>query len=120
MPNYLRSRYGGVAIIYRIVTITDSRGNKTQQPTAVNPHRVMAHASADRSSRAEVPGEQEVDVITLRVPFQLSDVGLRSRVEWDGGWWDVVAPPADRHGIKRVRHTTLVLRRRPDRGALIV
>lgn len=120
MSSRQRIRSQNKLTVYRTVTITDSRGNKTVQPTAANPHVVRASQNPDRSARAEVPGEMEINVITLRIPRFLEGVNLRSRAEWDGQWWDVVAPPGDRIGNRHTGHWTLTLRKRPGGGGLIV
>lgn len=113
MPNHQRARAPQWATIYRAIPVEDHRGNTTVQPTYDSPHQVRASVVPDRSARAEVPGEMEIDVITLRVPPDLADVNLRSRVLWDGDAWDLVAPPSDRVGTRHTRHTTLTMRKRP-------
>ena len=115
-----RTRSQELATIYRAITVVDNRGNESVQPTMDNPHVVRVHAAPDRSARAEVPGEMQIDVLTLRIPYMLADVNLRSRVFFREDWWDVVAPPADHGGSRHVRHSTITIRRRPGGGGLIV
>lgn len=47
------------------------------------------------------------------VDADLDDVDLWSRVEWNGKQWDIVTPPAYRHGSRKVRHWSIDLRERP-------
>lgn len=110
---------GEPALIYRVVTTTDARGNEVVGPVAANPHNVRISQVPDRSARAEVPGQVQIDVITVRCPPDLEGVNIWSRVQWRGRWYDVVAPPADHLGTRHVKHWTLILRRRPDGGGLI-
>ena len=119
MSSRQRVRSDHFATIYRVTTVTDARGNKTIQPTSVNPHVVPASQIPDRSARAEVPGEMEINVCTLRVPADLDGVTLRSRVQWDGEWWDLVAPPTRRTGTRHSKHWTITIRKRPGGGDLI-
>lgn len=120
--NYQRRR-GQVALIFRSKEITDRRGNKTRtwdsevrpatHVNGKNPHEVRVSETPSRSGKAELPGQQDINVISIRIPSDLPDVDRHSRVEWDGKTWDVAAPPAERNGTKHVRHWTLDLRQRP-------
>lgn len=109
-----RQRSRGVLIkVWPTHQITDSRGNLT---TVVNleadPYVVSAAAIPQRSSRAEVPGQQEINVARLIVDPDLPDVNLWSRVEYLGDMWDVISPPAYHHGSRRVRHWSIDIRKR--------
>lgn len=67
-----------------------------------------------RSARAEVAGQQAINIVRIGVTHDLSDVGLWSQVDWNGSRWDVVTPPAYRHGTPHVRHWSIDLRERPS------
>lgn len=105
--------------VYPTKTVTDFRGQSADVPDMDNPVEVRGWVIPDRSSRAEVPGQQEINVIRIGVPFPLPEgippVDLWSRVEWDGQQWDVAAPPDRRFGTRQVRHQTIALRRRTIR-----
>ena len=119
MPNHLRSRSPLKATLYRGVEVADRRGNVQVMASKDDPHVVHAHEVHDRSNRAEVPGQAQVDVITLRIPHRLDGIALYSLAEWHGEWWDVVSPPANRVGTRHTRHTTIQLRWRPSPGVLV-
>lgn len=110
---------GEVAEIWAATARADSRGNQTFSVDDGPPtYTVRAAFSADRSARAEVPGQQEIDVVRMIVPHDLPLVNTFARVRWRGVWWDVVAPPARRLGNRHTRHWTLTIRKRPDNGGL--
>ena len=75
------------------------------------PYTTLASVAPERSTRAEVPGQQEVDVINVRVALDL-DVTLWSKAYFDGRYWDLEAPPAKHYGSRHVQHQTLKLRLR--------
>lgn len=103
--------------MWRTETTLDRRGNTTQRATEVGPIDVRAAFIPQRSARAEVPGQQEIEVTRMLVDPDLPDVTLWSRVEWRGDMWDVVAPPVYHHGSHRtVRHWSIDLRKRPLSG----
>lgn len=99
--------------IYPTVTVVDSRGDEQEQP-GEDFYEVLAWIVPDRSSRAEVPGQQEIDVYKVGVDPDtvLTGVNIWSRVVWNDEDWDLVAPPAHRRGTRHVRHQTLTIRRR--------
>jgi hypothetical protein len=83
-----------------------------------DPYIVSAAVIPQRSSKAEVPGQQEINVVRLIVDPDLPDVNLWSRVEYLGEMWDVISPPAYHHGSRRVRHWSLDIRKRTVAGWL--
>lgn len=101
------------AKIWKTVVITDNRGNEVRVADADGPHEVRAAFIPLRSARAEVPGQQKINVTRMIVDANLEGVELWSRVEWDGKVWDVVTPPAYHHGTRRTRHWSIDLRERP-------
>lgn len=104
---------GETARIWKMVKVSDSRGNETLRADPTSPHEVRAAFIPQRSSRAEVPGQQQINVIRMIVDYGLADIGLWSRVEYQGKVWDVVTPPAYHHGTRRTRHWSIDLRERP-------
>lgn len=109
----LQRRRGQPAKVWTTITATDRRGNETIQATSATPIDVVAAFIPQRSSRAEVPGQQQIDVVRMVVAPNLTGVDLWSRVEWAGDLWDVVSPPSYHHGSRHVRHWSIDLRRRP-------
>lgn len=118
--SYQRKR-GLPVKIWPIHTLTDDRGNEQK---VVNldapPIRTKGWIFAQRSSRAEVPGQQKINVVRIGIDADLTNVELASgaelygRVEYMGKLWDVVAPPAYHHGSSRhTRHWSVDIRERP-------
>ena len=117
MRGTLQRRRGERVRIHKVAKRTDHRGNVVVSPTG-EVHEVRGAITADRSARAEVPGQMHIDVVKLITNADLSDVSIWSRVEWAGRWWDLVAPPALRVGTAVTRHWTLTMRARVDDGGL--
>ena len=113
MSGFQRRR-GQPAKVWPTRTLTDSRGNAV---VAVDldavPIEVRAAFIPQRSARAEVPGQQQIDVVTMLVAADLPEVNLWARVLWRDRYWDVVSPPAYHHGTRHVRHWSMDLRERP-------
>jgi hypothetical protein len=101
------------ARIWKTETTQDRRGNDVEIAVPTDPHEVRVWVIPQRSARAEVPGQQQINVIRIGVDAGLADVSLWSRVEMLGTVWDVVTPPAYHHGTRRTRHWSLDLRERP-------
>ncbi|MFI2673899.1 phage head-tail adapter protein [Streptomyces albidoflavus] len=91
----------------------DRRGNTVQSADPASPITVTAAFIPQRSARAEVPGQQQINVVRMLVRAGIEGLDLWSRVEWAGKSWDVVSPPAYHHGDRRTRHWSLDLRERP-------
>jgi hypothetical protein len=116
-------RRGIPALIWRSKDTVDRRGNTSRvvdleerpkdHPDGVNPHRFKVAQVPQRSAKAEVPGQQTIEVVRLVIPAGLPDVDIYSRAEVLGKVWDVVTPPAYHHGTRHTRHETIDLRRRP-------
>lgn len=79
-----------------------------------NPYAVKAVFIPQRSQKAELPGQQDIDVTRMIVDWNLPGVDSWSRVSWNGSMWDVVMPPAYHHGTRHVRHWSIDIRRRPS------
>lgn len=108
----VQRKRGQKAIIYPEKTLTDSRGSKSKVPDLDNGIEVTAAFIPQRSARAEVPGQQHIN-ITRMIVTTLPGVSLWSQVDWDGKEWDVVTPPAYHHGSRHTRHWSIDLRERP-------
>lgn len=109
----LQRRRGQPVIIYKTHTITDNRLNKVKVANMDDPIPTRAWVIPQRSARAEVPGQVQIDVTRIGVDAGLPDVDLWSRVEWMGSQWDIVSPPAFHNGTRHTRHWTIDLRKRP-------
>lgn len=109
----LQRRHGQPAVIYKTHIVTDNRGNEVKVANLLDPIPVRAVFIPQRSARAEVPGQVQIDVMRMIVDANLPDVDLWSRVEWLGSQWDVVAPPAYHHGTRHTRHWAIDIRKRP-------
>lgn len=94
--------------------ITDNRGNIQLVPDMDNPVTTSAAEMQDRSSRAEVPGQQEIDVIRLIVRYDLPDVGVYSICKYRDAWWDIISPPQYHQGERHhTKHLSMLIKRRP-------
>lgn len=109
----VQRRRGETARVWKMAQVIDGRGNRTLRADPTSPHVVRAAFIPQRSSRAEVPGQQQINVVRMIVDHDLADVGLWSRVEYQGKEWDVVTPPSYHHGTRRTRHWSIDIRERP-------
>jgi hypothetical protein len=109
----VQRRRGQLAQIWKTREVIDARGNTVVVADGDGPHEVRAVFIPQRSARAEVPGQQQINVTRMLVAADLTDVNVWSRVEWAGRLWDVVAPPAYHHGTRRTRHWSIDIRERP-------
>lgn len=109
----MQRRRGQTAQVWRTEVVTDRRGNITHQAESTDPIEVRAAFIPARGSRAEVPGQQIINVLKMIVAADLPGVELWSRVEYNGKQWDVVTPPELHMGTRRTRHWTLEIRERP-------
>jgi hypothetical protein len=109
----VQRRRGQRALIWKSMNITDNRGNVVSVADDDGPYEVRAVFIPQRSARAEVPGQAQINVTRMLIDASTEDVDLWSRVEWAGHMWDVVTPPAHHHGSRRVRHWSIDIRQRP-------
>lgn len=116
MPPMQRKRRGFNVSIRTSAITTDRRGNRTVLPNGPV-LTVRAWLIPDRSSRAEVPGQQQINVYRMGTQADLSGVDMFSRVSWNGSDWDIVSPPAHHEGDRHTRHWTFTIRERPDDGS---
>ncbi|WP_372407209.1 phage head-tail adapter protein [Streptomyces luteireticuli] len=109
----VQRRRGQLARVWRTVNVVDNRGNTVTLPDPGDPVEVKAAFIPQRSARAEVPGQQQINVVRMIVDAHLEGVSLWSRVEYNGRQWDVVSPPSYHHGTRRTRHWSIDIRERP-------
>lgn len=108
-------KHGQPALLYRSKSILDSRGNRVQIVDMTQPpHDLKVWVIPGRSMRAEMAGQQDIDVIRIGTTANLAGVDSWSRLLWNDTWYDVVMPPAYHHGTRHVRHWTIDLRKRPS------
>ncbi|AWY07577.1 head-to-tail stopper [Streptomyces phage Yosif] len=110
----VQRRRGERVRIWKTKLIIDNRGNEVIVADGDGPHEVRAAFIPQRSAKAEVPGQQLINVVRMIVGHELEDVTLWSRVEYQGKQWDVVSPPALHHGMRRTRHWSIDIRERPS------
>lgn len=109
----IQRRRGIPATVWRVEKQTDNRGN-VHKIAVPDVNEVVVWMIPLRGSRAEVPGQQPINVIRVGVPGHFTDVDLWTRVEMMGREWDAISPPSYHHGTRHTRHWTLELRERPN------
>lgn len=110
----IQRRRGIPARIWKASYHTDNRGNEILVADADGPHVVKCALIPQRSARAEVPGQQQINITRMIVDANLEGVELWSRVEVLGKVWDIVTPPAYHHGERKTRHWSIDIRERPS------
>ena len=117
-----RKRGKRFARIWPRVLRTDSRGNEMWAPDlSADPIVVRYSGQWDRSSIAELPGQQLIQVRQIQIDYndKTKAVNAYSAVELSdlpGVRWDITSPPALRWGTRSSRHLTVEIQRRPDHG----
>lgn len=112
MSTYQRRR-GIPATFYPVVKRTDTLGNIHKIADEDNPLEVKVWIFPQRSAKAEVAGQQHINVTRLGVRADLEGVELWSQIDFMGKKWDVVQPPAYHHGTRHTRHWSIDIRERP-------
>lgn len=111
---YQRKRKGTTATFYPVVKLTDNRGNQRKMHNEATPIVRKVWVIPQRGAKAEVTGQQTINVVRVGVSADVPDLGINARVEFDGKVWDVVSPPAFRSGGGRhTSHYMMDLRERP-------
>ena len=110
----MQRRRGVTAKVWKTAVHTDNRGNELLVADADGPHTVKCALIPQRSARAEIPGQQQINITRMIVDANLEGVTLWSRVEVLGLVWDVVSPPAYHHGDRKTRHWAIDIRERPS------
>lgn len=110
-----RKRNAQLATIKPTITQTDARGATVNMPDP-NPANwledVKVWEFGQRSGKAEVPGQQAINVTRLGMEVQNARVDIWSRITFQGKEWDVVTMPKYSHGTKRNRHWSMDIRER--------
>lgn len=111
----VQRRRGQVVKVWKTETLTDRRGNTVQASEGVDSPPVLVRAAfiPQRSSRAEVPGQQSINIYRMIIDADLEGVGLWSRIEWRGAIWDPITPPEYHQGTRQTRHWSIDIRERP-------
>ena len=107
----MQRRRGEEITLYAPKEVTDRRGNRVLIPQG-EAVTIRCAETFDRSNRAEVPGQQSVEQISVILSRDV-DAQLWTVAYFRDAWWDVSAPPAQRRGNRHTRHQTAILRRRP-------
>lgn len=110
---YQRRRKGIPATFYPVVILKDNRGNDRKVHDPDHSITVNVWVFPQRGAKAEVTGQQTINVIKVGCTTDLVGVDLNSRVELMGKQWDVVSPPALHVGDRHTRHYAMDLRERP-------
>jgi len=108
-------RRGEPIRVFKSRLFLDKRGNDIIRPVEADYHNLRASIQPLRGSRAEVPGQQEINIYHLQIDPDLPGVDLWAQVEWNGQRWDIVAPPVLHIGSRHTRHWSLDIRLRPNR-----
>lgn len=116
MSRQRRRDHGTVEVWHRKIVL-DRRGNRiivadTDKPPIV----ARAAIVPDRSTRAEVPGQQTVEVYRILVDPDVRDVQLWGLIRWQGRYYDIANPAVLHLGTRRTRHWTAYMRNRPEIG----
>ena len=111
--SHQRRRRGQAAKVWTTGAALDRRGNDVIAATDVAPFDVRAVFLPARSAKAEVPGQQQINVYTMIVEPGLEGVELWSRVQWNGAFWDVVTPPQHHEWTRQTKLISLEIRQRP-------
>lgn len=100
--------------IWKTVIQIDNRGNEVKVADPAGAWVLKAWTIPQRSAKAEVPGQQKINVIRIGITADLAGVEIQSQVEYQGKRWDVVTPPSYHHGSRHVRHWAIDIRERPN------
>jgi len=111
---YQRRRKGFDAVFFPIKKVEDARGNEKKVHDPDNPLSRKVWIIPQRGAKAEVTGQQTINVVRIGCKADTPGVGLNARVEFDGKVWDIVSPPAVRVGGGRhTSHMSMDVRERP-------
>lgn len=106
-------QHGTTVIFYPQKEVVDADGVPTLVADMDNPSApTKAAILPERGQRAEVPGQQVVNVVRLLVK-RLPGLGPWARVEFRGRSWDIALPPEERLNVPRSsRHIVVECRER--------
>ena len=106
-------RFGRPAKFWPVKATEDDRDNRVLKVDMdADPYVCKAAEFPQRSSRAEVPGQQQI-IVTRLIVDETVGTGLWGKCEWEGEMWDIVAPPTYHHGTRHTRHWSIDIRKRP-------
>lgn len=122
----MQRRRGLPVKVWKGAEVEDRRGN-TQwivDTNRVPDYTVHAASTPQRSARAEVPGQAQINIVRLLLPLTVTvddevielvnDISLWSEVEFLGRRWDIVTPLSARMGgSRKTRHISIDIRERP-------
>lgn len=112
-------RRGLPATVWCTKVIQDDDGNDVITVDDGHSHDVTAWVYPQRSAGAEVPGQQQINVTRIGIGLvdtdgvTIENITIHSRVEYNGGVWDLVVPPQYHHGTRTTRHWSLTIKERP-------
>lgn len=110
----VQRRRGQKAILYPSKQTVNSRGGKLQVPDEDRPIPVKATFIPQRSARAELSGQQQINIYRMLIWEDVpEDVDMWGHVWWRDIYWDMVTPPMFHHGTRHVRHWAIDIRERP-------
>lgn len=110
----MQRRRGQQVVIYPTKEIVDNRGHTVAMADMDHPVIRKAAVIPQRSSKAELPGQQDIHTVRLILDNAVSGLDSWSRVLYMGEYWDVMVPPQFHAGSRHVRHYTIDVRRRPS------
>lgn len=111
----IQRRRGIPAIVWKVITETDARGNVHKRAVPDDAEQVTVWMIPQRSARGEVPGQLAINVIRIGIPGHFTELDLWTRIDMLGKEWDVVTPPSYHHGTRHTRHWTMDIRERPSK-----
>jgi hypothetical protein len=100
--------------VWKVRKQIDNRGNEVKIADPDDYEDVTIWVFPQRSARAEVHGQQSINVTRIGVPGHFVNLDLWARLQFQGKDWDVVTPPSYHHGTRHVRHWTIDVRERPN------
>jgi hypothetical protein len=104
---------GHTLIVYPAVASTDARGHTVWVADMDHPVPIRGAVRPDRSSRMEVPGQQQIRRAFLTCDLD-APVRMWARLSWDGLMWDVAAPPDRHYGPRATAHLTVAIKERTN------
>ena len=115
----IQRRRGERIKVWPVVATTDTRGNpgRLRPNLDVDPYKIRASVTPIRSSKAELPGQLDIEVYLVTYQDPLPGVESQSRIEWRGDQWDVTSTPVLHTGTRATRHWSLEMQGRPHGSA---
>lgn len=112
--SYQRKRNAIPARFHPVVKRIDGRGNERKLHDPDTYIDTTVWVFPQRGAKAEVTGQQTVNVVRIGCQIDMPGVELGARVLFLDKEWDVVSPPSWHHGVSRhTRHYSMDVRERP-------